>query len=151
MPESDLEQFGVKQKDPDPTLWLSPLVLEKDFSVQFRGDHIHVVLGPDYKVEPDQQDEFWNKLKTAAEENNSRRALVEGYVPSGERQTGEVVDAGLRTAAVPDLWLAFCLEKFVPNERSELFQVIAASSGVHVKFFSDRDLALKWLRNNAPA
>jgi hypothetical protein len=135
----------------DPTVWLSPLVLDHDFSVQFRGDHIHVELGPDFRVKPDQQDEFWNKLKTVCEEHDSRRVLVEGFVPSGERQTGEVVDAGLRTAAVPHLWLAFHLENFAPTERSELFERIAASRGIRVKFFANCEQALAWLRSNSPA
>ena len=76
--------------------------------------------------------------------------LVEGYVPGGERGTAEVVDAGQRTAIIPNLWLAFRLKDFVPNERSELFQVIAAASGVRVKFFSDHEPASLWLRSNAP-
>lgn len=137
------------EKETDKTLWVSPLILDEDFSVQFRGDHIHVELGPGYKVEPDQQDEFWNKVKTACEEHNSQRVLVEGFVPSGERDTGDVVDAGLRTAAVPNMWLAFHLVNFEPTERSELFERIAASRGVRVKFFSDTEQALTWLRHNS--
>ena len=78
-------------------------------------------------------------------------ALVEGFVPSGERDTSEVIDAGQRASVVPHLWLAFHLENFVPNEQSELFEVIAASRGVRVKFFSDTEHALMWLRSNAPA
>jgi hypothetical protein len=140
----------MNDRDPDSTRWLSPLALEKDFSVQFRRDHIHVQLGPDYTVEPDRQEEFWNKVRSLCEEHNSRRVLVEGFVPSGERDTGDVVDAGLRTVAVPNMWLAFHLVDFRPTERSELFERIAASQGVRVKFFSDADRALKWLRQNSP-
>ena len=140
----------MNEKKVDSTLWLTPLVLDKDFSVQFRVDHIHAELGPEFKVVPDQQEEFWNKLKTVCDQHNSRRVLVEGFVPKGERQTGEVVDAGLRTAAVPNLWLAFHLVDFVPDEMSELYERIAASRGVRVKFFSDTERALKWLRGNAP-
>lgn len=89
------------EKETDKTLWLTPLVLEEDFNVQFRSDHIHVELGPGYTTEPDRQEEFWNKVKSLCEEHDSRRVLVEGFVPGGERDTGDVVDAGLRTAAVP--------------------------------------------------
>ena len=77
--------------------------------------------------------------------------LVEGTVPAGVFQTSEVVDAGLKTATVPKLWLAFCLKDFKPNDQSELFETVAASRGVRAKFFSDIDRALRWLRNNAPA
>ena len=140
----------MNEKHLDSSQWLTPLVLDQDFSAQFRGDHIHVELGPGYTVEPDRQEQFWNKVKSLCEEHGSRRVLVEGFVPSGERDTGDVVEAGLRTAAVPHMWLAFHLVNFVPNERSELFERIAASRGIRVKFFSETERALTWLRHNSP-
>ncbi len=121
-----------------------------DFKVEFCDDHIRVELGPDFIVDPGGQDEFWNEVRSACDRYDSRRVLVEGCVPSGERDTAEVIDAGQRTAAVPNLWLAFHLEGFVPTDKSELFQVIAGSGGVRVKFFSDSERALKWLRSNSP-
>lgn len=141
----------MNEKNVDSTVWLTPIVLDKAFNVQFRGDHIHVTLGKDFKVKPEQQDEFWDHVRKSCEEHGSRRVLVEGFVPSGERDTSEVIDAGQRASVVPHLWLAFHLENFVPNEQSELFEVIAASRGVRVKFFSDTEHALMWLRSNAPA
>lgn len=124
--------------------------MNNDFLVEFRADHVHVELGPNYILDGERQDEFWREVRAACDEHGSRRVLVEGYVPGGERGTAEVVDAGQRTAIIPNLWLAFRLKDFVPNERSELFQVIAAASGVRVKFFSDHERALLWLRSNAP-
>lgn len=125
--ENIINNVYYGENDKPSIRWLSLLVLEKDFSVRFRRNHIHVELGPDFKVEPDQQDDYCNKIEKVSEEDNSRRALVEGIVPKGERQKGELVDAGLRTAAIPMLWLAFHFANFVPNETSELFAVIAAS------------------------
>lgn len=134
----------------DSTLRLMPIDLDETFTVQFRGDHVHVRLGRNYTLDPETQNEFWREVRAACDEHESRRVLVEGYVPSGERGTAEVVDAGQRAAVIPNLWLAFHLKDYVPNERSELFQVIAAASGVRVKFFSDHERALLWLRSNAP-
>ena len=122
--------------------------MRRNFSVEFQDDHIRVELRPDFKVTPKNQDEFWKAIRTLCEEHDSRRVLVEGFVPAGERETHEVIDAGQRTAAVPDLWLAFHLEGFEPSDRSELFEVIARQSGVRVKFFSNRERALNWLRLN---
>ena len=123
--------------------------MDESFKVEFRGDHVHVELTPDFTVEPERRDEFWNILRTACEKHDSRRVLVEGFVPRGERKPADV-DAGLRTAVIPHLWLAFHLESFVPSEQSELYEVTAASRGVRVKFFSEHEAALKWLRSNAP-
>ena len=140
----------MNEDEPESNLWLTPLVSEDDFSVAFRGDHVHVELGPDFKVEAGEQDLFWARLKAICMEHNSKRVLIEGFVPRGERETSEVVEAGQRTATVPNLWLAFHLLNFRPTEQSELYVAIAATRGVRVKFFADHEHALNWLRRNAP-
>ena len=141
----------MNEKNVDPTVWLSPLVLDKGFNVQFRGDHVHVTLGKDFKITSEQQNEYWDRLRSICDEHDTRRVLVEGVAPSGERDTSQVIEAGQRTATVPNLWLAYHLLNFVPSDQSELYEVIAASRGVRVKFFSDAEHALMWLRNNTPA
>jgi hypothetical protein len=123
--------------------------MNEESKIEFRGDHVHVQLGPGYVFDPSGRDSIWNELKAICDEHNSRRVLVEGVVPAGERDTAEVVAAGQRTATVPHLWMAFHLENFVPSEQSELFSVIAAARGVRVRFFANREPALTWLRNNA--
>ncbi|MGB7209677.1 MAG: hypothetical protein WBD27_13525 [Pyrinomonadaceae bacterium] len=139
------------EKEGDKILWLSPLVLDQGFGVQFRDDHIHIELGKDFKGEASRREAFWSVIAGACEKHNSHRVLVEGYVPQGERETSDVIDAGQKTATVPKLWLAFCLADFQPTEQSELYEVIAASRGVRVKFFTDRERALLWLRRNPPS
>jgi hypothetical protein len=134
----------------DATLWLSPLVLDRGFGVQFRDDHVHVELGKGFKVEPGNRQELWNVIGDACEKHDTRRVLVEGFLPSGERETSDVIDAGRKTATVPKLWLAFAVADFQPTAQTELYQTIAASQGVRVKFFTNREQALKWLRHNSP-
>jgi hypothetical protein len=120
------------------------------FSIEFRGDHVHVQIGKDVTVDKEWQDEYWKRLRAACKEYDTSRVLVEGFSPPGERTTTEVVEAGQRTATVPNLWMAFCLKDFEPTEKSELYETVAASKGVRVKFFSDSAHALSWLRANAP-
>lgn len=125
--------------------------MEKGFEIEYREDHVHIQLAPEYKFDASGRDEIWERLKELCIEHGTRRVFVEGFVPPGERKTEEVIAAGERTAAVPRLWLAFHLDDFVRTEQSELFEVIAASRGVRVKFFGDKEHALMWLRNNTPA
>ncbi len=138
------------ENDVDKAVWLSPLVLDRGFGVQFRDDHVHVELGKDFKPEQGHRQELWNVIGDACERHNTRRVLVEGVLPEGERETSDVIDAGQKTATVPHLWLAFAIADFQPTAATELYQVIAASRGVRVKFFTDRERALNWLRQNTP-
>jgi hypothetical protein len=140
----------MQDKDLDSTLWLSPLILDDGFGVQFRDDHVHVVLSKDFKSESRQRQELWNVIASECERHKTSRVLVEGFLPEGERETADVIDAGEKTATVPSLWLAFSMTDFQPTEQTELYTKIAASRGVRVKFFPDAERALKWLRQNSP-
>lgn len=121
-----------------------------EFAVTFRDDHVHVELTGESEVDSELSKDYWGTLRKICEEYDCKRILVEGVAPSGERKPQEVVEAGARTAIVPNLWLAFHLENYEPTELSELYEVVAASKGVRVKFFDNADAALKWLRTNAP-
>jgi hypothetical protein len=120
-----------------------------EFAVSFRGDHIQVELNAETNIsDPDLPKDYWQTLRKLSEEYNCRRILVEGSAPATDLGAAEVIEAGERTAAIPNLWLAFHLENHVANEQSELYEAVAAAKGVRVKFFDTADAALKWLRAN---
>ena len=140
----------VKDKDSVKSIRLSPLVSDKSVDVEFCGDHIHVDLHKDLKVSSEQRNLLWDRIGRICEEHGTRRVLIEGTPPKGVFQTSEVIDAGLKTGTVPKLWMAFCFTDFRPDEQSELFETVAASRGVRVKFFAEAEIALRWLRTNSP-
>lgn len=122
--------------------------MPKTFEIEHCGDYISVRLGPDYDVSPEQEEEFWRAVEGACKLHDCRSVLVEGYVPKRQPDPTEIVQSGLRASVVvPKLWFALCLDNYEPSELSELFKTIARSRGVHVKFFTDRDQSLKWLRS----
>lgn len=141
----------MSEKKDDASLWLSPLVLDQGFGVQFRDDHVHVELSEGFRSDASHRQDLWNVIGEVCEKHSSRRVLVEGVLPSRERDTADVIDAGQKTATVPKLWLAFAVTDFQPTAQTELYETIAASRGVRVKFFTNRERALKWLRQNTPA
>lgn len=120
------------------------------FEATFRGDHVHVLLSGESATDNAQSNDYWGTLREICEEHDCKRILVEGVAPGDERKPEEVLAAGARTATVPSLWLAFHLENFEPTELSELYEAVAASKGVRVKFFDNAEEALNWLRTNAP-
>ena len=124
--------------------------MDEAFKVEYRGDHVHVVFGERYTADREWQDELWNRLRVICGEHDTRRVLAEGVQPAPDRPAAAVIEAGQRTATIPNLWIAFHFDDFVPTEKTELYEVVAASQGVRVKFFSDGDQALTWLRANAP-
>lgn len=121
----------------------------QDFKLVFRGDHIHVTLGPDYEISPAQESRFWAAVEDACKQYDCSRVLVEGYAPKRAPEPREIVESGMRAAAAaPRLWFALCLEGYEMTELGELFKTVARSHGVHVKFFPDHEHALAWLRSN---
>ena len=139
----------MRSKGPNTTIWLEPAVLDRPFRIQFRDDHIHVTLGDQFRLTPDIYREYWASLSEIAEKHNCRRVLVEGVAPRGEHSTNQIIEAGIRTSAIPDLWMAYCLRDHEKNDGSELYQAIASSQSTHIKFFVDRDQALDWLKANS--
>ena len=124
--------------------------MPKSFEIDYQGDYISVRLGPDYEVSPEQENEFWGSVEAACKEHDCRSVIVEGYIPKRQPDPIEIVQSGLRAAeVVPKLWFALCLDNYEPSELSELFKVVARSRGVHVKFFTNREHALLWLRSGA--
>jgi len=119
------------------------------YEIEFRDDHVHVEMSPEYQFDPNGSHETWAEIKRLCEENGTRRVLIEGHLPKNEVTTPEIIEAGERVATVPHLWLAFHVDDHVENERSELFEKIAGIKGVRVKHFADREHALAWLRHNS--
>jgi hypothetical protein len=124
--------------------------MDKAFNIEHRGDHVHVEFGKSYTAEPDWQDELWDLVKSFCDGHDTSRVLAEGIMPAPNRPAASVIEAARKVTMIPHLWLAFHFDDFVPTENTELYEVVAASHGVRVKFFTDRDHALKWLRANSP-
>jgi hypothetical protein len=120
------------------------------FKIEYRDDHVHVQFGESYTPDPDWQNELWNLLRGFCEGHDTRRVLAEGVLPAPDRPAVDVIEAARKAAVIPNLWLAFHFDDFVPTETTELYEVIAASEGVRVRFFTDREQALNWLRANSP-
>ena len=124
--------------------------MDEAFKIEHRGDHVHVQFGPSYTAEPDWQNELWDLVKSFCNGHDTSRVLAEGVMPAPDRPPASVIEAARKVTMIPHLWLAFHFDDFVPTENTELYEVVAASHGVRVKFFTSRDQALNWLRANSP-
>lgn len=121
--------------------------MEQEVYLEFRGDHIYIRHGDDFVISPDSMAEFWDFLAQTCRLYDCRRVLAEGPPPHREMSTVDAFHSGVRISeTVPDLWLAICFHGYEPDEVSDLFKQAARNRGVHVKFFSDQNKALKWLQ-----
>ncbi|HKP69222.1 MAG TPA: hypothetical protein VJV05_08060 [Pyrinomonadaceae bacterium] len=123
--------------------------MNEAFDIEFRGDHVHVEFGPAYTADREWMNELWNRLKAVCDEHGTKRVLAEGILPAPNRPAAAVIEASKKTAMIPNLWLAFYFEGYERNMNTELYEAVADSNGVRVKFFDDRDQAMNWLMANA--
>ena len=124
--------------------------MDEAFKIEHRGDHVHVEFGKSYTADPEWQNELWDLLRKFCEGHDTRRILAEGVVPAPDRPLASLANAARKTAVIPNLWLAFHFDNYARTERTELYEAVAASEGVRVRFFSDAEHALNWLRANSP-
>jgi hypothetical protein len=124
--------------------------MDDAFKIEYRGDHVHVQFGPSYTAEPEWQNELWDLLRKFCDGHDTRRILAEGVVPAPNRPLASLAEGAKKAAVIPNLWIAFHFDDYVRSERTELYEAVAASEGVRVKFFNDSEHALNWLRANSP-
>ena len=126
--------------------------MDTNLAIEFKGDHIHIRHGEGFEITPEGMDRFWEMLAKTCEKHDCSRVFAEGPVPERRMDTVAAFRSGVQAAeAAPSLWLAICFENYEPDELSDLFKHAARNRGVHVKFFSDREQAHRWLGVGADA
>jgi hypothetical protein len=117
-----------------------------DVSIEYKGDHLHIRHGEGFRVTPETMDVFWGMLADACEKYDCSRVYAVGPAPDRDIDTVGAFRSGVQAAeSAPELWLALCFQGYQTDELSELFKNAARNRGVHVKFFSDREQAHRWL------
>lgn len=117
-----------------------------DVKIEYKGDHLHIRHGEGFRITNDAMDAFWAMLAEACEKYECSRVYAEGPAPERDMDTVGAFRSGVQAAeSARDLWLAICFEGYEPDELSDLFKNAARNRGVHVKFFSDKEQAHRWL------
>jgi len=75
-----------------------------EFTVTFRGDHVHVHLSGESTVDPDLPKDYWGMLRELYDEYDRRRVLVERMAPSTDLGPADVVDASQRFHEIGSLF-----------------------------------------------
>lgn len=120
--------------------------MKGDFSLEFRGDYIHIQHDKDFEISPESMNEFWTALGEACEQYKCPRVLAEGPAPKRRMDTIGAFESGIHASKVAvRLSLALCFYDYKTDELSDFFKTVARNRGARVEFFTDRDEALRWL------
>lgn len=120
--------------------------MESDVSIEFRDGLIIVRHVNDFAITPTSMSELWTALGAVCRKYNCSRVLVEGRRPRRRMDTIAAFESGIEASEVyPNLAVALYLSEYEPDEMSELFITAARNRGARIKFFADRNAALRWL------
>lgn len=118
----------------------------QSMQIEFLGDYIHIDHGRGLVIRPDGMKAQWDLISDLCHEYGCGRVLVESIAPERHLDTISAFESGIEaSAAYPGLAVAICFYDYEPDETSELFITAARNRGARVKFFSDKNAALRWL------
>ncbi|MGD9603202.1 MAG: hypothetical protein AB7O21_16455 [Gammaproteobacteria bacterium] len=123
-------------------------LLKAAFDITERQDHLHVELEPGFEMSLDAMSLLWCRVSTACERTGLTRILVEGEQPTREMRRLQVLAHGRMVAAMqPEgLRIAFCLVGYEPDFLTYFFTLVANGTTHLTRFFTDREVALAWLK-----
>jgi hypothetical protein len=120
--------------------------MEQDTTIEFKGDHIVIDHGEEFEITEESMQAMWGQLSKVCREYDCGRLLILGNAPVRRMDTINAFASGTRAAEIyPDLWIALCFVDYEPDEVSDLFATAARNRGARVKFFRERERALRWL------
>lgn len=110
---------------------------------------MHITLEPGFQISLVTMKRLWCGVIPTCEKHNARCVLIEGEGPTRAMRTTDAWEHGNLLADLMrrPLRIALCLYAYQPDELSHLFASIASGRLGAVKFFSDLEKSLKWLRN----
>ena len=122
------------------------IYMSTNFTIEFRGDYIHVRHAPDFEITPKSSVKLWSALAEKCKTFNCRRVFREGKLRHRKMNWLEAYDTAIQAANyVAGLRVACCFENYEKDELTEFYKTAASNRGVEIEFFSDRQKALRWL------
>ena len=117
-----------------------------DYTVEFRGNYIHIQHRENFVISPERMDKFWVEINEICKKYNCANLLAVGHAPKRRMDLVGAYKSGTKAAEIsPKLALACCFDEYEPDEMSEFFKTVAANRGVRVEFFKSQEEALLWL------
>ena len=120
--------------------------MSSDFSLEFKGQYIHIVHSADYEITPESNEKMWKELSPACREYKCLKVLAEGPRQKRNLTSMDAFQSGSQASElIPGLMLAICVYEYTPDEKTKFFTNVAYNRGARIEFFNDKKKALKWL------
>jgi hypothetical protein len=120
--------------------------MSTDFKLAPHADYVHVTLAPGYEITLAGLTELMMSMSDVCSRQGQRRVLIEGTVAARKMGTMDSFGAGaLAGSMLPGVSIACCLYDYKTDDQSQFFRDVAQNRGVRIDFFSDREVALRWL------
>jgi hypothetical protein len=118
----------------------------KGFTIEGRGDYIHLLHEPNYEITRDSMGEVWSELSEACKRLGCNVVLVEAPSPKRKLDTTAAFETATRIAQLaPGIKMALLLLDYQTDELTEFFKTVARNRGARIEHFSDKEKALEWL------
>ncbi|MBI3562896.1 MAG: hypothetical protein HY080_14395 [Gammaproteobacteria bacterium] len=119
--------------------------MSMEFTIEYRGDYLYVLVGKSYEITPVSMGMFWPAITQACEQYQCWRVLSEGIITARRMSTVDAFNSALQAASNAQLTLACCFHGYQPDELTEFFKTVAYNRGVRIEFFSNLEQAYRWL------
>ena len=121
--------------------------MSANFTFDFAGDYIRMLLPVDYEITPENRRQFWVAIGEASKKYNCYRVLAESPTPPKRkmRQMDSLKSALEAAKLSGEPRVAFFFKGYTTDETTEFFINASYNMGVRIEFFTDREEAIKWL------
>ena len=116
------------------------------YNFEFFGNYIQVRHSENFVITPPEMMKFWTELAEFSKQHNCKKVMVDGTIGYRKMSTVEAFESGsIAGRKVLGVWLAFYFPDYKPDQITEFFKTVARNRGVRIDFFTDREIAFKWL------
>jgi hypothetical protein len=121
-----------------------------NFTLEYTDDYIYLKYPADYEITPESLRQKWAAVGEACKKYNCYHVLSEALTPPKRNMsTKDAFMAALQAVNVSrDLYMACYFPGYKTDEKTQTFMTVAQNRGINIRFFTNRDQALKWLGIN---
>lgn len=116
------------------------------FTIEFRGDYLHVRHAPGYEIDRENSIAVWEAVNQASRIHNCRLVFSEGENVIRKAKILDAFEAAKMFSQTQHGFRVACYFKgYEPDEVAEFFKTAAVNRGMRIEYFTDREAAFRWL------